>query len=177
MAELCPKSAFSASDRPAKVGLPRKPCKIESCEACVCNARCYMCPSGVAIVLLTFQFAKNRRALHGGLYVLGECGRIPLSSVERQIIDLASPFRFRGGRGRRTKDNERNGRHEQDCANGGHGGAVLRRFRTARRAGGAALLLQVLRAQDDVCKQPDGVALPAASGWPGEGSPRALRRR
>ena len=70
----------------------------------------------------------------GGLYVPGECDRIPLSSVERQVIDLASPFRFRGGRGRRTKDNERNGRHEQDCANGGHGGAVLRRFRTARRA-------------------------------------------
>ena len=54
---------------------------------------------------------------------------------------------------------------------------MLRRFRTARRAGGAALLLQVLRAQDDVGEQPDGVALPAASGWPGEGSPRALRRR
>lgn len=56
MAELCPKTAFSAGNSLAKAGLPRKPCKIESCEACVCNARCYMCPSGVAIAHLTFQF-------------------------------------------------------------------------------------------------------------------------
>ena len=56
MAELCPKTAFSAWNSLAKAVLPRKPCKIESCEACVCNARCYMCPSGVAIAHLTFQF-------------------------------------------------------------------------------------------------------------------------
>ena len=56
MAELCPETAFSAGNSLAKAGLPRKPCKIESCEACVCNARCYMCPSGVAIAHLTFQF-------------------------------------------------------------------------------------------------------------------------
>jgi hypothetical protein len=56
MAELCPKTAFSAGNSLAKAGLPRKPCEIESCEACVCNARCYMCPSGVAIAHLTFQF-------------------------------------------------------------------------------------------------------------------------
>lgn len=61
MAELCPKTAFSAGNCLAKAGLPRKPCKIESCEACVCNARCYMCPSGVAIAHLTFQFTKNKK--------------------------------------------------------------------------------------------------------------------
>jgi hypothetical protein len=61
MAELCPKTAFSAGNSFAKAGLPRKPCKIESCEACVCNARCYMCPSGVAIAHLTFQFTIYRK--------------------------------------------------------------------------------------------------------------------
>ena len=63
MAELCPKTAFSAGNSLAKAGLPRKPFEIESCEACVCNARCYMCPSGVAIAHLTFQFTDVQTTL------------------------------------------------------------------------------------------------------------------
>ena len=46
-----------------------------------------------------------------------------------------------------------------------------------RRAGDEALLLQVLRTQDDVGEQSDGVAVPAASDWAGKRAPRALRGR
>ena len=56
MAELCPETASCRAGPGRKGGFGRKPNEIEVFGISICKARCYTCPSDVAMAHLTFQF-------------------------------------------------------------------------------------------------------------------------
>ena len=66
MAELCPETASCRAGPRRKGGFDRKPNEIEVFGISICKARCYTCPSDVAMAHLTFQFT-NRNIINAAL--------------------------------------------------------------------------------------------------------------
>ena len=74
MAELCPETASCRAGPRRKGGFGRKPNEIEVFGISICKARCYTCPSDVAMAHLTFQFTFTKKL------------KYPLAGGERFLV-------------------------------------------------------------------------------------------